>query len=120
MKVGVKVEGADKLLAGLQAKLAQVGKPTPRAAVIYDAPYAVSVHENVNAFHPAGQAKFLETPARERRADMAQKVEDGLKAGKTLEQANLDAARLLLEASLPLVPVQTGRLKASGRVEAQP
>jgi hypothetical protein len=35
-----------------------------RLAVGYSAPYAIYVHENLQAHHPIGQAKFLETPAR--------------------------------------------------------
>jgi hypothetical protein len=30
----------------------------------YSQGYAVYVHEDLEAYHPTGQAKFLETPAR--------------------------------------------------------
>lgn len=33
--------------------------------ILYRCPYAVYVHENINATHPFGQAKFLETAAQE-------------------------------------------------------
>lgn len=37
----------------------------------FQAAYAVFVHENKNARHPVGQAKFLERPAREKVGEMA-------------------------------------------------
>lgn len=33
--------------------------------IIYDMPYAMIVHENLEAFHPNGQAKYVEQPLRE-------------------------------------------------------
>lgn len=33
--------------------------------IIYECPYATYVHENINAIHPIGQAKFLETAAQD-------------------------------------------------------
>ncbi len=36
----------------------------------YTQEYAVFVHENLEAHHPIGQAKFLEQPARDLRPDM--------------------------------------------------
>ena len=38
------------------------------------APYAVPVHENMEAFHPIGQAKFLESVINESRPFMAERV----------------------------------------------
>lgn len=35
-------------------------------AVVYDAPHAVTVHEDLDAQHANGQAKFLEAAARDR------------------------------------------------------
>lgn len=36
------------------------GKSYLRAAVSFDTPYAIPVHENMHARHPEGNAKFLE------------------------------------------------------------
>ena len=38
------------------------------------APYAVIVHENLDAFHPVGQAKFLESTIMESRPFLAQRI----------------------------------------------
>jgi CRISPR/Cas system-associated exonuclease Cas4 (RecB family) len=85
-----------------------------QVVVGYSAPYALFVHENLEAHHPVGQAKFLEQPAREFRKDMAAAVVAGLKAGQSLTEAQLAAGRVLLRESQKLVPVDTGLLKRSG------
>lgn len=41
----------------------QAGKPS--VVVAFDEEYAIYVHENLEAHHPVGQAKFLEQPLRE-------------------------------------------------------
>lgn len=38
------------------------------------APYAVHVHENLEAFHPVGQAKFLESTLNESQDFLAQRI----------------------------------------------
>jgi hypothetical protein len=38
------------------------------------APYAVPVHENLDAFHKVGQAKFLESTILESRSSMAERI----------------------------------------------
>jgi hypothetical protein len=38
------------------------------------APYAIYVHENEEAFHPVGQAKFLESVVNESRSSMAARL----------------------------------------------
>jgi hypothetical protein len=38
------------------------------------APYAVPVHENLDAHHPVGQAKFLESVIMESRPHMAERI----------------------------------------------
>jgi hypothetical protein len=88
-----------------------------KVVVGYAAPYAVYVHENLEARHPIGQAKFLEQPAREYRKDMAAAVVAGLRAGESLTQAQLAAGKVLLRESQKLVPVDTGLLKRSGYVD---
>ena len=47
----------------------------PELTVEYTAPYAVYVHENPDAFHPVGDYKYLERPAREYRLHMIWLVE---------------------------------------------
>jgi len=48
------------------AKLRVEGPPGhPDVTISYEMPYAVHVHEDLEAFHNNGQAKYLEEPARE-------------------------------------------------------
>lgn len=43
-------------------------------------PYAMIVHENLDAYHPVGQAKFLESTLYESAPHMAERVADRLRA----------------------------------------
>ena len=45
--------------------------------IIYECPYATYVHENLNNYHPFGQAKFLETAAQEILQNRAIWIESG-------------------------------------------
>jgi hypothetical protein len=98
----VRMEGVEKVVAALRA----------RAEAVY-------VHEDLSKHHPTGQAKFLEQPTRQYGREMGQIVRDILNSGGTILEAETAAAQFLLEMSKPLVPVDTGRLKASGFVEVE-
>ena len=111
------VERISNLITKLRNRADESKKKDPgKFTVGYGAPYAVYVHENLNAVHPHGQAKFLEKPAREMQSDLANTITTTAKAGLGLQVANQKAAVQLLEASQELVPVDTGTLKASGFV----
>ena len=43
------------------------------------APYSIYVHEDLEAFHPIGQAKFLETPLTQSAPFMAQRIANRVK-----------------------------------------
>lgn len=88
-----------------------------RVAVGYECPYAVYVHENMEAFHAVGTAKYLERPARRLRRAMGELAALLLKKQLPLRETLLVVGTLLLRVSQELVPVRTGRLKASGFVE---
>lgn len=88
-----------------------------RLTVGYSAPYAVYVHENLEAHHTVGEAKFLEKPNRSERDKIAAIIRDELKAKKTMVAAQRKAGQHLLRVSKTLVPVDTGVLKASGFVK---
>jgi len=47
-----------------------------------EAPYAIFVHENPDAFHPVGQWKFMESVLNESRAFMAQRLADRVDLNK--------------------------------------
>lgn len=89
-------------------------------AIGYTQSYAIYVHENLEARHPVGQAKFLEQPFRERVNAMAAIVRKALLANRTMAQALLLAGLYLQRESQLLVPVDTGALKGSAftRLEA--
>lgn len=107
---------ASKVLAALRAQSLRL-KKTARVEVVYEAPYAVYVHENLQAAHAAPtQAKYLEAPARYLQRPMAAKVTQALRRKKSLESGLVEAAFLLFDESQRIVPVDTGALKASGKV----
>lgn len=94
------------------------GTKTITVNVGYKAPYAVFVHEDIEAKHPlGGQAKYLEQPSRQYAREMSAIVERSVKAKNGLGEGLKRAGDFLLAKSQPLVPVETGELKASGYVE---
>ena len=98
----------------LSAKLAGVAgkKVQPSVAVGVTAAYALYVHENLEAKHPVGQAKFLEQPARQMHHELADQVKEDA-ARMPLDKALFRAGLRLQRAMMPLIPVDTGALRAS-------
>lgn len=131
------IKGLDQLNAKLQAMAAKAQREgDPVVAVGYTAAYALYVHENMEIWPPgmrlAGQPrsgrrgkgyywdpqgkarpKFLESPLREFRQELANIVVVALSRGKTMAQALLLAGLRLQRESQQLVPVDTGTLRAS-------
>lgn len=94
-----------------------------RVVVGYEAPYAVFVHEDLQANHPrGGQAKFLEQPARQYRTLIVDMMLKAVEKGLPFRSALALGGNRLLQLSRPLVPVDTGYLRDSGfvRVEDRP
>lgn len=106
-----KVEGVDAVQAALRAQAARGERVS--VLVGYTQAYGIYVHENLEANHPVGQAKFLEEPARELADEMGAIVSKAMERGATLAQALLLAGLFLQRASQKLVPVDTGALKGS-------
>jgi len=56
-----------------------------RTTIVYDvgysADYALYVHENLNANHPIGQAKFLQTASRKHRQQMKKNIINAMNQG---------------------------------------
>lgn len=90
-----------------------------RVVVGYAAPYAVFVHEDLEAHHTNGQAKFLEQPLREYRSVMQRSIRERLKAKEPLDTVLQEVGEIILSVSQPLVPVATGELRDSGFVEVE-
>src|SRR4051812_40101826 len=104
------VEGLDKVLAALQEKAASVDDA--EVIVGYTAAYGIHVHEDLEAHHPVGEAKFLENPARENRDAYAAIVREALRRRMSVSQALLLAGLQLQRDSQELCPVDTGALRA--------
>lgn len=109
-----KVTGLDAALAEFNNRIRKAaGDKDVQVRVGYNAPYALVVHEDMEAHHDNGQAKFLEQPARQNGKIYGQLVSDALKQGKTMRQALMSAATALKLDSQALCPVDTGALKQS-------
>ena len=81
--------------------------------VIYPIEYAKYVHEDLDAHHDTGNAKFLERPARRLRPELMKDIESDLRQGYTLKEALLRAGLKLQTASQEECPVDTGLLRSS-------
>jgi len=111
----------NKMIASLQGKSLK-GRKVMAVRVGYTAPYAVYVHEDMMANHPnGGQAKYLSTPAASKRIQrqMRDAIARSVKAKNGLEEGVMRAGQILLAASRPLVPVDTGELRDSGFVKVE-
>lgn len=105
------VEGQDLLIAKLKAML--VAQQSVDVIVGYTAEYAIHVHEDLEAYHSNGEAKYLERPFKELGPTLFKIVVTAMKGGATVEQALLLAGLRLQRESQKLVPVDTGNLKSS-------
>jgi hypothetical protein len=115
--VNSKVYGMNDLVKKIQGMDAHAkAQGHPRFAVTYDTPYALVQHENLEYFHPVGQAKFLEEPTRTRAKEIGRRVRDVYKTTRSLRRAVRAGTNLLKWFSQQLCPVLTGRLRASAEV----
>lgn len=82
VKAGLKLQRASQLLVPVDTGGLKGSAFTRKegegfraeVSVGYTASYAVFVHENLEANHPIGQAKFLEQPARDMRQELLETV----------------------------------------------
>lgn len=111
------MQGLQSVINALRSKAAKANKDSKSSVVVgFSASYAIYVHENLEAHHPIGQAKFLEQPAKQMKSELAEIVKSALRQGKTVSQSLLLAGLRLQRESMRLVPVDTGALKASAFV----
>lgn len=112
-----KVLGMRSLRDNLQKRLRKAGKGTKAgtASVIvgYTQEYAIYVHENLEAYHEVGNAKFLEIPFREIEPDVPSILRKSIAAGMTLPQALLALGLKVQRTSMEQVPIDTGALRSS-------
>lgn len=111
------MEGLTKTLKGFDKAIAQTKRETPTSFRIeYTAPYALKVHENVNAEYRNGEPKFLENAIKENKKRIGEKIANLVRKKKGLKHAIKRGAEDLLEQSNKRVPVNTGALKRSGTI----
>ncbi len=108
--------GTQRVISALKAQSLK-GMKKIDAKVMYETTYAIFVHENLQVYHPVGSAKYLEIPTRLLMPEMKKVIEQTVKNKKSLESGVIKAATILLNASRELVPVDTGDLRRSGRIE---
>lgn len=110
----MEIKNLTSLVGKLRQMAAEANKDNNVSVITgYTAAYAVYVHENMEAVHPVGQAKFLEQPARTLRNVLAGIVVKILQAGRSMAMALLTAALHLQRESQKLAPIETGALKNS-------
>lgn len=108
-----KLQGADKLIKQFEDMAKKLGSKKVSVSVGYTQNYAIYVHEDLEAHHDVGQAKFLEQPFRENRDEYVGIMTKAVLKGADLEKAALMAGLKLQRDSQLLVPVDTGALKSS-------
>lgn len=114
--VNARVEGINRLEQALEAASLK-GKKKVNGVVGYEAPYALFVHEDLEANHTNGRAKYLEHPARTQQKAMVKIVKTALENKDALDIALFRALKHLMIQSQKLVPVDTGFLKNSVYIE---
>lgn len=114
-----KMEGIESLVGKLTAKERQlVGDPNlPQARISYNTDYALRVHEDREVFHFVGRAGYLLDVAREERQTAAAITVDAMRRGLSLGWAARMGGNHIFRVSQENVPVDTGKLKRSGRME---
>lgn len=115
-----KIEGVNKVVATLQWLQRKQERLGHQSVIVgYNTHYAIYVHEDLTAFHPVGQAKYLEQPARRLAKVLAGIVKESVRRGLSITQGLFLAGLRLQRESQLLVPVDTGLLKNSAftRVE---
>lgn len=80
------------------------------------APYALYVHEDMEAWHDNGQARFLAHPLEESAPSMAARIARDVDAGMSFAQAILALAEIEMTEMKAITPVRYGPLHDSGHV----
>jgi hypothetical protein len=115
MNTIVQVAGTDVIYARMRAEGRKIGAILEPTFIIgYSAPYAIYVHEDLEARHITGQAKFIEKVVREKGGELYMQIAAGVINRELWIDVLTRAAEWLLAESKKLVPVDTGALKDSG------
>lgn len=109
----VTIENLPRLIQKLKRIVAKARMHNAVIVVSFQTSYALYVHENMNAHHPVGQAKFLEQPARELRPHMQAMVVKNMRRGLSLPDALMLVGLFLQREAQALTPVDTAMLRNS-------
>lgn len=110
------IEGIDRLTRRLRGMTTR-GRKGPTVVVGFAQPYAIYVHENMEAAHKEGKiAKYLEKPLRENRQQLQQVIRYTYQQTKDMNKSLMTAGMLLQRLAQEVVPVDTGALRASAYV----
>lgn len=121
MKFNVKINGIPGIQDLLKKRQTSLGSKVLNSIDIgYTAPYAIYVHEDLQANHTVGQAKFLEQPLRQNIQKVVANVSRAVASGRPLSEALLAEGKRIEILSKQLVPVDTGYLKKSSFVRVGP
>lgn len=110
--VGIKVIGGQAIEREIN-KYLRFTTPLLTLEVGYDTPYAAKVHEDLNAFHPNGHAKYLQAAYEMNLGTYIGFVKYLWMKGIPFDKAMTEIAKLILMVSRKLVPVDTGQLRDS-------
>lgn len=112
--MGTIVEGLSDLKAQLRRIRQEVTKEWPVTVVVgFSQYYALIVHEDLEAYHRVGQAKYLESAFYDLKQEIKDLVRRSIKMGMSPEKAFLRAGLMLQREAQQRTPVDTGALKAS-------
>jgi hypothetical protein len=112
--VRIELQNLDLAVNIFAKKKADVYDDSNKSVVVgYTQNYAIYVHENLEAHHDVGEAKFLEKPYKNLARELAKVIATSMATGKRLIDALLLAGLRLQRESQKLVPVDTGALKNS-------
>lgn len=116
MRARIMCYNLPEIAARFKAESDKALSETVSGEVVYNTYYAIYVHENLEAYHRVGQAKFLEEPAKLYRYEIARIIAEQKRNGRSWAQAVQLGMLYLLNLSRPLVPVDTGALRESGKI----
>lgn len=116
--MNVKFKGLGEIQKRINAQSLK-GNSYGHADIGYTAEYAAEVHENMQVYHPNGQAKFLETAYRRMLKQSKEVIKKKLQQRRNLLDAIEAGGKVILNESNRLVPVDTGFLRSSGYVKVR-
>lgn len=113
------IQGLSKLKTFLGKKRRDAVAAGETVVVGFSQRYAMVVHEDMNAAHPTGQAKYLEQPARDLQSELALIITQVFIKTKSMRQALIMAGLRLQREAQELVPIDTSALRASAYTAAE-